>query len=206
VDRELFSPGVLVGGPDFESEVSKVFELGYRGQPLRELSYSLTAFYNELEDLRSLAPATGGLMVANDREGHIEGIEGWGVWHPVGWWRLSAGFVRMNQQLEVRPGAVDLQAPGAEGNDPKGWYKLRAAFDLGNAVELDVMVRHYHERPHPLVPRYTAVDARLGWRAARGVEVSLLGQGLFDTHPEWGASPNRAELERAAFVKLRLDL
>jgi iron complex outermembrane receptor protein len=56
------------------------------------------------------------------------------------------------------------------------------------------------------VPDYTALDVRLGWRAARDVELSLVVQNLLDaSHPEWGPALNRAEFERAAFVKLRLE-
>jgi iron complex outermembrane receptor protein len=35
------------------SEVAKVFELGYRGQPLPRLSYSATLFYNDYDHLRT---------------------------------------------------------------------------------------------------------------------------------------------------------
>src|SRR5690606_21287618 len=37
----------VIGGPDFESEVADVFELGYRAQTSDSLSYSVTAFYHD---------------------------------------------------------------------------------------------------------------------------------------------------------------
>ena len=207
VDRELFSPGVLAGGAGFVSEVSKVFELGYRGQPTPRLSYSVTGFYHDHDKLRSIAPSPADPVIANDREGHTRGIEGWGSWRAAQWWRFSAGFVRLKHHLRDRPGAVNLLAPASEQNDPRGWVKLRASFDLSAKSELDVMLRHVGSRPDPGVPAYTAVDLRYGWRPARGVELSAAVQNLFDRrHPEWGAAANRAELERAAFLRLRLEL
>jgi iron complex outermembrane receptor protein len=204
VDRELFG-GALAGGAGFVSEVSRVAELGYRAQPSRSLSWSATTFYAWHDNLRSLSVTPAGLAVTNEREGETAGLEAWGTWQPAEWWRLSAGFVLLDQSLRNRAGAPDAIAPGAEANDPEAWYKLRASFDLAPRHELDLFVRHYEDRPNPAVPAYTALDVRLGWRAAKDVELSLVVQNLLDAaHPEWGPAVNRAELERAAFVKLRL--
>lgn len=209
LDRDFFSPGsppftVVAGGPQFRSEVSRVFELGYRAQTSAELSFSVTAFHHEHENLRTLAPSPAGPVFANDLEGHTSGIEAWGSWRGADWWRIDAGIVRLEQSLSVRPGATNLLAPSSIGADPEGWGKLRAAFDLGSARELDVMLRHYGALESRNVPSYTALDARLGWHPRRNVAVSLLLQNLLDEgHAEW--SPG-SELEPAAFLKLRLDL
>jgi iron complex outermembrane receptor protein len=53
------------------------------------------------------------------------------------------------------------------------------------------------------VPAYTAVDLRFGWRINPGLELSLVGQNLFDPqHAEFGAAPGRSEYRRAVFAKL----
>ena len=55
----------------------------------------------------------------------------------------------------------------------------------------------------PQVPAYTAVDARWGWHINRGLELSLVGQNLFDPrHGEWSTAAARVEFDRALFVKL----
>ena len=57
--------------------------------------------------------------------------------------------------------------------------------------------------PSPAVPAYTAVDARLGWRARRDVELSLTLRNLLDErHPEFGSAATRSEYERGLFLKL----
>jgi len=74
--------------------------------------------------------------------------------------------------------------------------------------ELDIIVRHVGELPDPVVPAYTAVDARLGWKADRNLELSLTLQNIFDpSHAEFGdavATPPalpRSELGRSAYAK-----
>jgi iron complex outermembrane receptor protein len=209
VDRDLFAPLVpvpLAGGPEFTSEVAKVAELGYRGQPTRRVSYAVTGFYARYENLRTLAPSPAGVVVANNLEGDNLGVEGWATWRAADAVRLNAGFVRQELELKERPGTVNL-APGSEGNDPKYWLKLRAAIDLTPQHELDLVARHYARRPNPEVPAYTALDVRLAWRAAKDMELALLAQNLLDRrHPEWGAAASRAEMERAFYVSLRLGI
>src|SRR3569623_1416044 len=85
LDREFFSPGtppyVLAGGPNFHSEVSNVYELGYRLQPADDkYSFSATAFYHQHDGLRSFDPGPGGFggELENNIDGHTDGVEVWG--------------------------------------------------------------------------------------------------------------------------------
>ena len=212
IDREFFQPAagppfLIAGGPQFESEVANVFELGYRAQPTPRVSFSGTVFHHDYDRLRSLTPAAGGAAFVNDMEGRVAGFEAWGTWRAADWLRLQAGFTRQDIALRLRPGSVDLQPPSATGNDPDNWWKLRASLDLGPKHELDLMVRHYDPLPNPAVPEYTALDARFAWRATRSLELSLTGQNLTDKrHPEWGFAPGRPEFERAVFLKARVAL
>jgi iron complex outermembrane recepter protein len=211
IDREFFSPAnppfAVAGGPDFQSEVSNVYELGYRVQATREVSWSVTGFHHDHDKLRTLRAQPGGAVFANDMEGRTSGFETWGAWRAADWWRLSGGFSYLDQDLRLRDGATDLQGASATGNDPGSWWKLRSAFDLSSTLELDVMVRHYDALPDPRVPEYTTFDVRLGWRALRALELSLIGQNLGDRrHPEWGVAPGRPEFERALLLRARLDI
>ena len=201
LDREIFTPAVF-GGPDFRSEVSRVYELGHRAQAGARFAWSATAFYHDHEHQRSLAPVPGGAVIANDLEGRTAGIESWASWRVSERVRLQGGFTRLSQTLQPRPGTVDVQAPATPGSDPNGWWKLGAAFDLGSAWELDLHARHYGALANRNVPAYTAVDARLGWHLSHRLELSLAVQNILDRgHIEWAPG---AELPRAAFVKARI--
>ena len=204
IDRELFAPGtppfVLAGGPNFVSEMSRVYELGYRGQPSARLSYSITGFYHDHQRLRSLEPVIGASF-ENRISGSTKGIEAWASWRAASYWRLDAGWVELRQSLS--PDAGSRSATTGLGNDPHRWIKLRSAFDLTPRHQLDVMLRYVSELPNPSVPSYVAVDARLGWHVTRALDLSLLLQNLFDPrHPEFGTAANRAEYVRGIFLKL----
>lgn len=207
IDRELFLPAnppfAVAGGPDFQAEVSDVLEIGYRAQPGPTLSYSVTGFYHDHSRLRSLEPRAGGARLENRISGSTRGVEAWGTWRALPRWRLEGGWVELRQRLAPDADSLGTLAAAGHGNDPKRWVKLRSAVDLSSRHELDVMLRYVGALPSPAVPSYTAVDARLGWRLARSVELSLLLQNLFDrSHPEFGLAANRVEFRRGAFVNL----
>ena len=207
LDRDLFSPAkppfLLAGGPNFQSEVSKVFELGYRSQPMSAVSYSITAFHHIYDRLRSLEPAPGGgLVIDNKIDGTGNGVEAWGSYQATQAWRLSAGLLELRQRLALRSDSLSTQGVAAEGNDPKHQWMLRSSLNLGRAYELDMTVRHVSALPSPLVPAYTAFDARLGWRVSRDLELSLTGQNLFGpAHIEFGNPATASLVERSVFLK-----
>jgi iron complex outermembrane receptor protein len=207
IDRDFFIPAqppfVIAGGSNFESEVSNVFELGYRAQPAESLSLSVTAFRHLHDKLRSGQPGPAGFEVRNMMEGSVEGAEGWLTWQAAGAWRLSAGFLELNPKLQRKPGSLDPTGPSALGNDPRHQGLLRSALTLGHAHEIDVTVRHVGSLPQPAVPAYTAVDARWGWRVHRDVELSLAVQNLGDpSHLESGDAATGSRIGRSAFLKL----
>jgi len=195
----------IIGGPDFVSEVADVVELGWRAQPSRDLTLSVTAFHYEWDKLRSgqLPPA----FVQNMIEGRVYGVEGWANWQAAETWRLSAGFTTLRKHLRLKPGSTDPDGPSELGNDPDYQWVLRSSHNLAPRQELDIMLRRVDELPDPRVPAYLAVDVRYGWRIRRDLEVSLVAQNLFDpSHPESGDAPGRSEFARGAYLKLRWTL
>lgn len=191
---------VIEGGPDFQSEVAYVAEAGYRAQPTRALSYSITGFYNFYDKLRSGEPAPA--VVQNMMQGSTFGIEGWGTWQATPDWRLSAGFVAMHENLRVEADSLDPTGPSALGNDPKFQWMVRSSFNLAKNADFDVTLRHVGTLPDPLVAAYTAVDARIGWRVRPDLELSLVGQNLTDPHHiEFGAAGVASEIGRSVYLK-----
>jgi len=208
LDRELFLPGqpfLLAGGPDFRSETAKVFELGYRAQPSPRLSYSVTGFYAIYDHLRTIEPAAPGTFIlGNKMEGRTKGIETWGTYQVLSYWRLSAGALFLTEDLRLRADSGDATGVAAAGNDPKRQFTLRSSLDLSSEQQLDIMARHVGELPNPRVAAYTAIDARFGWRFRRDLEFSATAQNMFDRrHPEFGAAASRLEIERGIFLRLK---
>jgi len=207
IDRDLFvnaGPTQLNGGPDFVSEVVKVYEIGYRAQPSPASSYSVSLFHNIYDKLRSVEPAPGGgVVLGNKMEGTGDGLEAWGSYQAARNWRLSAGAFFLKQRLSFKPDSGDTNVSAA-GNDPAHQWLLRSSFDLPNRTELDIGVRRVGALPNPSVPAYTAVDVRYAWRLLRELELALVGQNLFaSSHAEFGNAATRSEMARGAYAKLR---
>jgi iron complex outermembrane receptor protein len=217
IDRDLYSPirppvknGVpqygLAGGPGFLSETANVFELGYRARPLPSLSYSATLFFSRYDRLRTLEPNPHGpgAVFENLADGSTRGIEAWASWQVTDTWRLSGGGVTQRIVTSLLPASRDLSGTtGLFTSDPNHYWSVRSSHDLGSHQEFDVILRHVGALPRPAVPAYTAVDARYGWRIRPGLELSIIGQNLFDPrHAEFGAAPLRSEYERALAVRV----
>jgi iron complex outermembrane receptor protein len=217
IDRDIYSPirppvvnGVpqygVAGGPGFQSETANVFELGYRAQPLPSLSYSATLFFSRYDRLRTLEPNQHGpgSVFENLADGSTRGLEAWATWQVTDTWRLSGGGVTQRIGTSLMPDSHDLSgATGLFTSDPNHYWSVRSSHDLGNRQEFDITLRHVGALSKPAVPAYTAVDARYGWRIRPGLELSLIGQNLFDPrHAEFGAAPQRSEYERALAVRV----
>lgn len=210
LDRDVFVPAsppfLLAGGPNVRSEVARVFEIGYRGQPTRRIAYSVTAFHSAYDHLRTqeLAPSRTSFVFANEMEGTSSGLEMWGSYQANERWRLSGGFSALRERLRLKPGSTDIAGVIAqEGRDPARHWMLRSSFDLPHRTELDATLRHVSALSDPAVPAYTAVDLRLGWRPRRDLELSITGQNLLDGgHGEFGDPATRTEVGRNIFFKV----
>jgi iron complex outermembrane receptor protein len=206
-DRAAHSPGfppfAVAGGPHFESEISKVVELGYRAAFGSSLLYSVTAFYQDWDNLRS---GSGGppVEIENGIHGHSYGIEAWGSHQVQSWWRVGAGTTLLGKALELDPGssdAVGVNNPTLA-NDPGYQWMVRSSFDVGSGQDADLFVRRVGELPHPRVPGYTTVDARYAWRFENDLELSLTAENLFDRfHSESATGQNLTLIERAVYLK-----
>jgi len=216
IERDLVFdiPGLgrLVENNTFESEHLIAYEAGYRGRPLERLSLSVSAFYNDYDDLRSNeASATGTIPVGsgfyypvhvgNGVAGHTYGLEAWGSYDLTGWWRLSAGAAALHKSFHNKAGHVDIAGQFSAGNDPEYQASLRSQMTLASNVDIDVGLRAVDALPKPAVPSYIEADARVGWRVTDDVEVAVGGESLLnDAHME---SPEDRLVRRNLYAELR---
>jgi iron complex outermembrane receptor protein len=205
VDRDLFVPAappfVIAGGSDFDSEKLIAYELGYRIRPCDPLMLSLAGFYNDYDQIRSLDTNTYTLM--NDNRAQEWGVEFSGQFQVTSWWRLRGGYTFLDKDVEVKRGAQDLNRGRAEGNDPKNQAVLQSMFDLPWNLQLDFSLRYVDNLPAPPVPAYFTFDVRLAWQPVRNLEISIVGQNLWDKqHPEFGQPATRQEIPRSVYGKV----
>lgn len=210
IDAEFFIPGnapfLLAGNPNFESEELTAYEVGYRAEPAANASFSVSAFYNDYDELRSVERAAGGgfpIVLGNKMKGHTHGVEMWGTYRVNDWWRLSAGYNYLKKNLRLESGSSDTASVDGSETDPRHQFSLRSAMNLAHNVELDVALRSISGLSADDVPSYTALDARLGWALTKTLELSLNGSNLLDRrHLEFSSSTTRSELDRSVYLKI----
>jgi iron complex outermembrane receptor protein len=206
IDRNLVFPGVLERASDLESEKLMSYEVGYRGQPTTKSSVNVTLFMHDYSDLRvvGISPSSGLLVFDNKMEGQIYGVETWGDYQVLPWWRLSAGFVLMQKNLDLKPGATQIALDQHMGNDPDHQFSIRSSMNIFNDVEFDVGLRSVDDLPNPRISSYLQLDARIAWHLRPDLELSLSGFNLLDDrHPETGQPTERFEVPRTVLLGAR---
>jgi len=211
----------LSGSNNFQSETELAYELGYRAELGTRISASVSTFYNDYNDLRSITPTPTTatyiypypVVFQNNLEGQTYGAEVSANYQPLYWWRLHAGYDLLREHIFIKPGQVDATGALNETADPRNQYFLRSAMDLPDRAELDLAYRWIDSRildSSPtngpvagMVPCYFELDARLAWQATKQLELSLVGQNLLHPHHvEYGfPSTTREEVARDVYAK-----
>jgi iron complex outermembrane receptor protein len=188
IDRQLQALPLLAPAPSFDSEKLTAFELGYRGEPARDVSLSLSAFANRYDDIRT-TEFTGNpfpIMLRNGYKGWTYGLEAWGNAQVTRWWRAGFGVATLSKHLKVKDGRVDLNRRNALGNDPEWQVRLHSQFDLLPRLALTLNGRAVGKIDmDPEIGGYTELDGRLAYQASDAIELFVAGRNLLhQTHAE----------------------
>ncbi len=183
----------------FKPEEVLAYELGYRSVPSSTVSIDIATFYNVYRHLLTTesqtpfleaTPTPTHLVVPsqfqNRMNGNSYGVEIATKWNITQDWSVTGNYTW--QRLRLRPDAssANVTASNATGNDPKHQFQVRSTYNLPYNVEFDSGVYFVSRLPNLGVQSYARVDARLGWNPTDSIELSLVGQNLFDNqHPEF---------------------
>jgi iron complex outermembrane receptor protein len=211
--NELSGSTTFLTGGHFEEEKLTAYEAGYRAEPLTDLSFSLSLYYNVYDDLRSVEPSPGPsfpLLYGNMMEGTAYGAEFWGNYAIADWWRLTAGFNWEHKDLRFKPGSFSPllgQGTFIAGDDPAYQASLRSSMDITPDVALDIALRDVGSLPNPAVPSYAEMDANLSWKVFSDLQVSLSGFNLLhDHHAEFLTTGGSNEVPRSVMASVRWTL
>jgi iron complex outermembrane recepter protein len=200
----------VVGSPAFKSEQLLGTEAGYRRLLASKLYVDLTYFYNRYSDLygygmtglfveTSPAPAHAVVQVplANANAGDTTGFEIAPDWKPVSWWELRGSYSYLHLYVHNQAGAGSfnyLVTASDNGSSPHHQAEVQSLFNLPKRLEFDATYRYVSALPAqtsipagPFVHAYSTADARLGWHWLPNVDLSVVGQNLFQPyHFEFG--------------------
>ncbi len=193
----------LLGNSNYDSENLLAYELGYRAQLHETFSLDLATYYNDYDDLRTVAldpnvPVEPLLdrtnirfLAGNEMEGEAYGAELAVDWLPRPDWRVRAGYSYIDINLDLDGPAVQTDgiSEAAERASPHNTVFLRNLLDLPYDFELDTNLRYVDNVPSADTGDYVNLDVRFAWKPGEHWELAAVGQNLLeDNHKEFGAS------------------
>lgn len=195
---------VLMGRRDLSEQALLAYEFGYRAQPSRNTAVDVAVFYNIYHDFINAWPGPPQVNPSgpppqfvvpayfrNNTATRAYGAEFSVSYAPGPMWKLSASYT----WLVIRPYPLDdpWEAPFRAGDSPRNQFQLHSYFSLPRNLEFDSGLYYVSPLSAQLVPGYTRVDTRLGWRPSERLEFSLGLQNLlqprhieFLSPSEWG--------------------
>jgi iron complex outermembrane receptor protein len=212
IDTEVFSPAsppyFVQGGDDrFNAETVIAYELGYRVRLNHRIGFSISTFFNDYDEIRSIEPipeAPGQFIIRNELGAETYGAELSVTWQAHEAWRLRGGYTYFRKHLFMDD-TLDVYQGRSEGNDPHHQFLVQSMINLPANLEFDSVLRYVDNlnQVGPSVPSYLSLDLRLGWHPTPDWEVALVGQNLLDKqHPEFGAPATRQEIPRSVYGKV----
>lgn len=168
----------------FVSEKINAYEMGYRMRPKENISFSLSAFYNQYIDLRSLDSDTNKarpVIIANGQDADSWGLEFSGNYQATNWWRLRGGYTYLRKNVwATTPSVIPISA-SFEGVEPENQFLLQSIIDLPKNFSLDLLGRYVGElipvAPLTTTPSYFSLDVRLA-KQFKHIALSIVGQNL----------------------------
>ena len=208
IDRQLQAPGFLDQAPDFTSEKLVAVEAGYRGQPSRSTSLSISGFVNFYDDIRTTEFETDSTLpfqLKNGWEGTTYGIEAWAAMQVTPIWRLWLGGTTLWKDFHLKPGHIDLVPFNSLGNDPSWQLTARSEFDLAPRLQLNLQSRAIGKIDQaPELGSYVELGGRLAYRLTDQLELYLYGSNLLH-HRHQESNNQAAQLpERSILIGTRV--
>jgi iron complex outermembrane recepter protein len=183
----------VFGSHQFNSEDLLAYELGYRVQATSNLSLDLATFYNHYSNLRTAEPGTPFVegspaptdivipfVAGNKMSGGTYGLELFADWKVIPKWRLTGSYSYLQMDIHKNLDSRDPTPDNPNGSSPRHQWYLRSSVDLPKHFDLDTTLRFVDHLPSLNLPSYYSLDAHLGWRPVRNLELSIGGQNLLD--------------------------
>jgi iron complex outermembrane recepter protein len=158
-----------------QSEDLLSYEVGYRRQLTEKYFWEISVFYNVYNNL-IMSGTMPGAGSQNVGDADTYGFEYDATYKVSETWRLAGSYSFLIETLYIPPGYTTDMPAGA---NPRNQFRLQSGWDIGHDITFDVMLR-YVDSLATGVENYFVGDIRLAWRPTRKLEVSIVGQNLFD--------------------------
>ncbi|HKR05755.1 MAG TPA: response regulator [Bacteroidia bacterium] len=188
VSRAVRTPSRLdadIASPvSFKSENLLAYELGYRMQPIDNVSFSIATYYNQYTRLRSLDtnPASPSeFYFGNNLKANTSGIEVSAEAIVTSWWKVRGGYNWLHQKFATTSTLTYPQSYLLEAIDPQNQFLIQSMIEVAKHFQIDCIVRYVDVVPAaltlPSIPSYLTFDLRLAYNY-KWVTVSVVGTNL----------------------------
>lgn len=186
-------PAVLAaeGNRGLESEELIAYELGYRIQPTKTLALDAAAFYNDysklfhniLGDISFPGPYLyQPTYTVNANSAHSTGFELSAKWNPMRQWQLAGAYSYLDLEFDRK----DSVGYSLVGKQPRHQFNVRSTYLLPHNISMTNALYYVDNLTGINIDDYYRFDTRFSYPVMAGVDVSLVGQNLFDNrHPEF---------------------
>ncbi len=212
----------IIGNPELDAEHTIAYEAGYRSSLSNCTSLDLALFYTTYDHVRGFAPFTPGpalkpvphlrtgLQMVNNISGHSYGFEISANWKVLANLTLHANYSYLQVTIEETPGLPQDLYSDFEDRSPSSIYNLTLNWKPQRDVSLGAAFYgssklNYANDP---IPAFLRCDLRAAWQPTKGVELSLVGQNLFDPdHTEFPSTDaiHHSDIPRSIYAGLTLD-
>jgi iron complex outermembrane receptor protein len=208
----------IVGDRKFSSEDLIGYEAGYRTLVRPNLYVDIAAFYNDYTNLQSIEPGLPFLesspspshivlpfLFRNGVLGNTAGFEIAPDWTLTHWWRLRGSYSYLHMDLSKTSTSQDPSTiRSTEGSSPHHQVLVQSSLDFTRKFALDQNLRYVSALPAQQVRAYATADAGLTWRPRTGLNLSIVGQNLFQPHhAEYGGDPGApVGMKRSIYAKI----
>lgn len=209
----------LQGSDDFDSETLVAYELGYRWQVKQSLSFDLTTYYNDYDQIRTIDPAenvfyefgeTPAFVVpavfGNEAEGESYGFEVQSTWQPIDSLKFIGSYSFLDLSLDYTSGAGRAgQSLGSEDYAPAHQFQLRNYWDIYSGLSLNSEFYYVSDLGDDTIDSYIRIDMQVSWQASDDVRLTVGGENLLgSSHQEFFNSQSNviaSEVPRTYWLK-----
>jgi len=214
---------VLQGNSDFDNEELIAWELGYRFLNSDNLSFDLSLFYNDYDDLRlteslGLFPAPppapsalGALIITtNGVSAKSYGLDMALAWRPSQQWQVNLSYAYIDIRMHLKSSHNGLGVDSTEGLSPENQLTVSSNYKINNNLQFNLIARYVDELPTNNTDAYFELDAGLKWQLNPQLALSLVGRNLIDAeHRETSDtffSTEETLVQREFYLKLDWQL
>ena len=204
--------------PHLSSENEMAYEVGWRVQASKSLSFDTTAFYNHYDHLRSFEPGASSfdpngiphvnvpINFRNKVSAQSYGLELAANWKVTERWRLSGSYSLLAIDTNSAGSADISTGPQLRGSSPRNQAQLHSYLDLTRQIEFDASLYGVDEVRYLKVPAYVRADLAVTWKPKENIELTVGVQNLFDPkHSEFSGLSNNiqpAQIPRTVYAQM----